>query len=311
MGGGRLAAPVPDPPKTFKDSAMPARITHLLLYTAPFLIVTSVFVFYPLVANIWFSFYSFSAFDPVMQPAGLSNYQRLFTDPVILTAFVNVGLYALLSVLFQVGLGLVLAAMLSQAFLGFWAKFFRTLFFVPVVMSITVIAFIFTFFYDPFSGILNLALQSVGVGHWGRAWLGESATAIYAVIAVSQWQSVGYVMMLFIVAIQAIPRDLYEAAELDGAGAVAQFFHITVPQVREMLIVATVVTVTGSITVFSEPYIMTGGGPGDSSATLATYMYRSAFFRDEMGYAAAIAALIFVATMLVSLLQLRVFGKAK
>ncbi|RGP35255.1 carbohydrate ABC transporter permease [Pseudotabrizicola alkalilacus] len=290
---------------------MPARLTDLLLYTAPFLIVTAVFVFYPLVANIWYSFYSFSAFDPVMRPAGLGNYQRLVTDPAIVTALVNVSLYAVLSVMFQVGLGLVLAAILSQAFLGFWAKLFRTLFFIPVVMSITVIAFVFTFFYDPFSGLLNMALQAVGLGHWARAWLGESATAIYAVIAVSQWQSVGYVMMLFIVAIQSIPRDLYEAAELDGAGAVAQFFHITVPQVREMLIVATVVTVTGSITVFSEPYIMTGGGPGDSSATLATYMYRSAFFRDEMGYAAAIAALIFVATMVVSLLQLRVFGKAK
>ncbi len=290
---------------------MPARITDLLLYTAPFLIVTAVFVFYPLAANVWFSFYSFSAFDPNMRAVGLANYQRLATDPVILTAFVNVGLYAALSVLFQVGLGLVLAAILSQAFLGFWARFLRTLFFIPVVMSITVIAFVFTFFYDPFSGLLNMTLQAVGLGNWTRAWLGESGTAIYAVIAVSQWQSIGYVMMLFIVAIQAIPRDLYEAADLDGAGPVAQFFHITVPQVREMLIVATVVTVTGSVTVFSEPYILTGGGPGNASTTLATYMYRSAFFRDEMGYAAAIAALIFVATMLVSLLQLRVFGKAK
>lgn len=290
---------------------MRARITDLLIYTAPFLIVTGVFVFYPLAANVWYSFYSFSAFDPAMKPVGLGNYRRLVTDPVILTAFANVGLYAMLSVLVQVGLGLVLAAILSQAFLGVWAKILRTLFFIPVVMSITVIAFVFTFFYDPFTGLFNTLLQAVGLGRWTHAWLGESATAIYAVIAVSQWQSVGYVMMLFIVAIQGIPRDLYEAAELDGAGAVAQFLHITVPQVREMLIVATVVTVVGSITVFSEPYILTGGGPGDASTTLATYMYRSAFFRDEMGYAAAIAALIFVVSMLISLLQLRVFGKAR
>jgi raffinose/stachyose/melibiose transport system permease protein len=290
---------------------MPARITDLLLYAAPFLIVTGVFVFYPLAANVWYSFYSFSAFDPSMRPAGLSNYARLLSDPVILTAFVNVGLYAAISVFCQVGLGLVLAAILTQAFLGVWAKVFRTLFFIPVVMSITVIAFVFTFFYDPFNGLLNNMLEAAGLRGWTRAWLGESATAIYAVIAVSQWQSIGYVMMLFIVAIQNIPRDLYEAADLDGAGPVSQFLHITVPQVREMLIVATVVTVTGSITVFSEPYILTGGGPGHSSTTLATHMYRSAFFRDEMGYAAAIAALIFVATMLVSLLQLRVFGKAR
>jgi len=260
---------------------MKRQIRDLLLYTTPFLIVVGVFIFYPLIANFYYSFYSFSAFSPSMRPVGFDNYQRLFSDPVILIAFVNVGIYAILSVCFQVGLGLVLAALLSQSFLGVWAKFFR------------------------FTGLFNMTLETLGLASWTRAWLGESETALYAVIAVSQWQSIGYIMMLFIVAIAAIPRDLYDAAALDGARAVAQFFHITVPQVRQMLIVATVITVTGSITVFSEPYILTGGGPGDSSTTLATYMYRSAFFRDEMGYAAAIAVLIFAASMVVSLLQLR------
>jgi raffinose/stachyose/melibiose transport system permease protein len=290
---------------------MSRRALDLTIYSLPFLLVVGVFVFYPLIANFYYSFQAFSAFSPTMRPVGLENYARLMNDPVIRIAFVNVGLYAALSVLCQVAFGLVLAAILSQAFLGRWARFLQAFFFLPVVMSITVIAFVFTFFYDPMTGLINELLAAVGLGAWQRAWLGESATAIYAVIAVSQWQSIGYVMMLFVVAIQGIPRDLYEAAELDGAGPVAQFFYITVPQVREMLIVATVITVTGSITVFSEPHILTGGGPGNSSTVLATYMYRSAFFRDEMGYAAAIASVIFVATMLVSLLQLRLFGKAK
>lgn len=288
---------------------MSRKTTELLIYALPFLLTVGVFVFYPLAANFFYSFHAFSAFSPELRPVGIGNYQRLFSDPVIGIAFVNVGLYATISVIFQVGLGLVLAAILEQAFVRRFSEFFRILFFVPVVMSITVIAFVFTFFYDPFTGLINTLLEAAGLEDYTRAWLGESATAIYAVIAVSQWQSIGYVMMLFIVAIQTIPRDLYEAAELDGAGALAQFFHITVPQVREMLIVATVVTVTGSITVFSEPYILTGGGPGYSSTVLATYMYQSAFFRDEMGYAAAIATLIFVATMLVSMPQLRLFGK--
>lgn len=115
------------------------------------------------------------------------------------------------------------------------------------------------------------------------------------VIAASQWQSVDDVMMLFIVAIRGIPRHPDEAAELDGAGPVAPFRHITVPQLRDMPIVAKVVTVTGAITVFAEPRILTGGGPGHASTTLATDMYRAAFFRDEMGYAAAIASVVFVA----------------
>jgi raffinose/stachyose/melibiose transport system permease protein len=289
---------------------MTRKTTDLVFYGLPFLLTVGVFVFYPLVANFYFSFHSFSAFSP-LRPVGTENYVRILADPVIRTAFVNVGLYATLSVMFQVGLGLVLAAILEQAFLRRFAEFFRVLFFIPVVMSITVIAFVFTFFYDPSTGLINVIFEALGLEDLTRAWLGESATAIYAVIAVSQWQSIGYVMMLFIVAIQAIPRDLYEAASLDGASPLSQFFHVTVPQVREMLIVATVVTVTGSITVFSEPYILTSGGPGHSSTVLATYMYQSAFFRDEMGYAASIATLIFVATMLVSMLQLRLFGKAK
>lgn len=273
--------------------------------------IVTTFIFYPLAANFYYSFHSFSAFSPSMRYVGLDNYARIFQDPVMLRATINVGLYATISVIFQVGLGLVFAAILEQAFLRPVAGFFRTLFFMPAVMSTTIVAFIFVFFYDPMSGIINSILASVGLGGWQRAWLGESRTAIYSIIAMSQWQSIGYIMMLYIVAIQNIPRDLYEAAQIDGAGPIAQFVHITVPQVREMTIVTTVITVIGSITVFSEPYILTGGGPGYSSTVLALHMYQSAFFRDEMGYAATIATVIFVATMMVSAAQLRLFGRKK
>ena len=265
------------------------------------------FIIYPLGALLLRTVFEDGSFSPAPLLAAVQNPNNLRALRNSLVLALMVGFAGTL-------VGLVFAFTVERAGLGRRAaKLIDLATFLPLISPpfTTSIAFVFSFFYDPFTGLFNTLLQTVGLGRWTHAWLGESATAIYAVIAVSQWQSVGYVMMLFIVAIQGIPRDLYEAAELDGAGAVAQFLHITVPQVREMLIVATVVTVVGSITVFSEPYILTGGGPGDASTTLATYMYRSAFFRDEMGYAAAIAALIFVVSMLISLLQLRVFGKAR
>jgi raffinose/stachyose/melibiose transport system permease protein len=118
-------------------------------------------------------------------------------------------------------------------------------------------------------------------------------------------------MMLFIVSIQSIPKELYEAAEIDGAGKIRKFIFVTVPQVREMFFVATLITLTGAFTVFNEPYILTGGGPGNASEVLGTLLYNSAFFKDEMGYASAIATVILLLTLLVSLVQMKLFKTGK
>jgi raffinose/stachyose/melibiose transport system permease protein len=128
---------------------------------------------------------------------------------------------------------------------------------------------------------------------------------------VSQWQSVGYVVMLYVVSLQQIPEELYEATALDGAGRIRQFFAITIPQSREMIFVAMVLTVSGAFTVFNEPYIMTGGGPGNSTQVLATYMYNQGFFQGQMGYASAIASLIFLITVVVSIIQMIVLRTGK
>lgn len=132
--------------------------------------------------------------------------------------------------------------------------------FLPVVISMTVIALLFDFIYNPEIGLLNQLLEAVGLDELTRAWLGDENTAMLSVIFVSQWQSVGYIAMLYIVSIQSIPAELYESAQLDGAGKIQQFFHITVPQTKEMSFVAVVMTLTGAFTVFNEPYILTGGG---------------------------------------------------
>lgn len=277
-------------------------------FILPCILMLGVFVYYPLVQNVVYSFFRFSAFSPAKVFVGLENYRMLLKDGVVLTALRNNLRYAVVSVIIQVCWGLVLAAVLEDKSLRRVSPFFRTTFFLPVVISISVICLLFGFIYSPIDGILNNFLTLVGLGAWARPWLGSGKTSIWATIAVSQWQSVGYVMMLFIVAIQKIPEELYEAAEIDGAGKLRRFFVITLPQVKEMFFVTSVITVTGSFLVFNEPYILTkGGGPGTSSMTLAVHMYQSGFFKDMMGYASTIAVVIFLISAALSVVQLKAF----
>ena len=203
------------------------------------------------------------------------------------------------------GFALVLAAILeSPLFSRRLAGFFRVALFIPSILPITVIGILWQLIYQPAFGLLNAALEGVGLGNLSRAWLGEEGSAMLSVIAVSQWQWTGYITVLFIVAIRAIPRDLYEAAEIDGAGLVRQFFAITVPSVRQTTFVMTMITIFGAIKVFDIVWIMTGGGPNDSSHTLGTYMYRSAFQTDAVGYGAAVAVVMFALSSVFGLLNL-------
>ncbi|MCC8309337.1 sugar ABC transporter permease [Bacillus velezensis] len=280
------------------------------LFLAPALIFL-LFVYIPIIENVFFSLFEWSSFQPEKTFIGLKNYIDLFHDPVFFTALRNNVLYAIISLICQVGGGLILAAVLEDRLVRKWSPFFRTVFFLPVVISMTVIALLFDFIYNPEIGLLNQLLEAVGLDELTRAWLGDENTAMLSVIFVSQWQSVGYIAMLYIVSIQSIPAELYESAQLDGAGKIQQFFHITVPQTKEMSFVAVVMTLTGAFTVFNEPYILTGGGPGNASEVLSTFLYKSAFTKDMMGYASAIATVVLLLTLALSLIQMKFFKTGK
>ncbi len=281
------------------------------LYVLPALILIALFVYYPLLANLVYSFFSFRAGSGGMTPVGFDNLTRLVTDPIVHTALLNNVIYAVVSIICQVGGGLVLAAWLTHLLGPRMATFLRSVYFMPAVISITVIALMFTFIYSSRGGLLNAFLELIGLGGLQTAWLADVDTAMGAVIAVSQWQSIGYICMLYIVTLQQIPADYYEAAALDGAGRIRQFFSITVPQAKEMIFVAMILTVSGAFTVFNEPFILTGGGPGNTTQVLATYMYNQGFFQNQMGYASAIATLIFLITLILSLVQMISFRTGK
>ena len=275
------------------------------VYVLPCVILLGVFVYIPLVANFYYSAFSFSALSPTKSFVGLQNYKTLVSDPVVGTALINNIWYCIISVAIQVLLALVIASLLEDKLFSKISTVLRTTYFLPVLISMTVVALLFSFVYHPKIGLINAALKFFGMKN-PPAWTGDPKTAI-----MSQWHSTGYTTMLFIVAIQGISEDLYEAAEIDGANRLQRFWHITVPQVREMMFVTMVTTVTGAFLVFNDVYILTQGGPGNASTTLAVYMYRNAFNLDKMGYASTIAVVMLIICMALAIIQNTAFRSGK
>jgi raffinose/stachyose/melibiose transport system permease protein len=272
------------------------------LWIIPALVLLLVFVYYPIVDNFRLSVFSWNAFSPQPKFVGMANYERVFADPVFWTAMLNNVFYAVVSVLFQVGIALVLAALLEGVVAPRLRGVLRTIYFIPATISITIVGLLFRIIYQP-DGLLNAFLAIFGVEST-KAWLGEADSAIWSVIAMSQWQNLGYTTMLFVVAIQRIPKEFYEAARVDGAGPISTFFNVTVPLVREMTTLLMIVTISGAFLVFNEIMATTQGGPNNSSQVLGTWLYQSAFKNDDMGYATVVAVVIFVFTFTAAMLQL-------
>jgi raffinose/stachyose/melibiose transport system permease protein len=262
------------------------------------------FVYYPIVDNFIVSTTDQDIFTGEVTNIGLANYDRLLNDPVVWTSLWNNGLYAVISIVFQVFGAFVLAAMIEGLGSERWRRFWRAVYFVPSAISITVTGLLFYFIYQPEIGLLDAVLGQLHLGWLERAWLGDPKTAIYAIIAMSQWQGFGYSTLLFAIAIQKIPRELYDAATIDGAGPLRRLWNITFPLTREMTGLMIIVTITGAFQVFNEVMVMTAGGPNNSSQVLGTWLYQQGFIENNFGYGAAIAAVIFVATMLTGIAQL-------
>jgi raffinose/stachyose/melibiose transport system permease protein len=275
-----------------------------LVWVLPAMALLLVFVYYPIVENLRLSLYSWNAFSVQPVFVGLDNYKTAAADPVFWRALRNNTVFAVASLVFQVGFSLVLAAVLEEFVHQRLRGILRTIYFIPAVISITVAGILFSFLYNPRIGLLNRLLGGVGLEQWQHSWLGEPGTAMGSIIAMSQWQSIGYTAILFVVAIQRLPREFYEAAKVDGAGPLRSFFAITVPMVREMTTLITILTISGAFLVFNEVMVMTAGGPSNSSQVLGTWLYRNAFLNDDMGYAAAIATVIFVITLAIGALQI-------
>ena len=275
------------------------------IYLAPAMAVILVFLYLPIILNFMNSLYKWGAVSTEVTYVGGKYYQQLLEDETIRIALKNNLVFAVMSVVCQIGLSLVIAAVLESRFLRRWQSVFRTVYFIPSLLMVTVTGITFKMLYSPSIGLINPIFEKLGADTSGIDILGNAKSAIFGVAAASQWQYIGYTVVLFIVAMQSISEDIYEAAEIDGAGAIQKFFRITVPMMKDTIMINMIIVVTGAVRVYDEVYVMTNGGPGRATQTLATYLYQVGFKNDQMGYASAIAFFVFILTFVLGLFQMK------
>ena len=256
-----------------------------------------VFLYGPMVISAWWSLNEYNGIEPA-KFVGLANYVELFTkDAIFIRALENTAIFTLFGMLIGPALGLATALLLNQK-VRFQA-FFRTAYFLPVMTSLVVTATIWRMLLNR-NGLLNDFLALFGMSPIG--WLSDPHFALPSIIAASIWQGFGFETVIFLAALQAIPRDLYAAAAVDGAGTLRKFRHVTLPELRPVLIFVFIVGIIGSFQVFDQVFVMTRGGPVNSTTTLVYYLY-SRFLSLRLGYASAIAYVLFAILALFSFLQ--------
>lgn len=279
----------------------------VFIYLAPAMIVILVFLYLPIILNFINSLYKWGAVSSEVKWVGFRYYKELLHDETIRIAIKNNLVFIVMSVICQIGVSLVIAAVLESKFLRRWQSVFRTIYFIPSLLMVTVTGITFKMLYSPTIGLLNPLLELIGIHTSHIDILGNVKTAIFGVAAASQWQYIGYTVVLFVVAMQSISDDIYEAAEIDGATGIQRFFRITAPLMKDTIMINMIIVITGSVRVFDEVYVMTNGGPGRATQTLATYLYQVGFKNDQMGYASAIAFFVFIVTFILGIFQMKAY----
>ncbi len=276
------------------------------VFIAPALVLIGVFFVIPVLGALVLSFTDFDIYS-IGDPAntrfvGLGNYHALLADPLFWKALRNTAYYVVVGGPLSVVVSLA-AAMLVNARLVRWKPLFRSAFFAPWVTTLVAVALVWRYLYHPQYGLLNAFLGLVGVGPVD--WLGNPHWAMPAIILMSVWKNFGYNMLIFLAGLQTIPPQLYEAAELDGAGTWQRFRQVTVPMLGPTFVFVGVVTMIAAFQIFSEPYVMTQGGPLKSTLTLVLFMYEQGFRWWRLGFAAAVAVVLGLLTLAGTAVQLR------
>lgn len=280
-----------------------------LALVAPALAAIGVFFFLPVGAAFLLSLTDFDLYAIAnrenLRFVGIANYTRLLGDPLFWRALVNTAWFALLAGPLTIALALGSALALDARMLV-GRSLFRTAFVVPVITTLVAVAVVWRYLYHPRAGLLNYALGAIGIGPID--WLGDPTYAMPAIALMSIWKGFGFPMLVFLASLQAIPERLYEAARIDGAGRWHQLCLITLPMLRPTFVFVGVMTAIGALQLFAEPYVMTGGGPADSTLSLVLLMYRQGFRWWNLGPATAVAFVLFAIMLAISAVTLRQRG---
>ena len=266
-----------------------------LWFVLPALVIYMMFFGLPFVATVWLSVTDWNGLGwPTF--TGLANYARLAVDGAMWSALANNLIWVVLGTAVPVIVGLILAVMLWSDARGSVA--YRTIFFLPVILSPVVIGVIWGWIYNPLFGLLNTGLRGVGLGRWAMGWLGESETALYAVLLTAIWSYFGFCIVVLFDGLQKVTPELVEAARIDGASAPHRFRHVIVPQIAPVLTMVIVYTVIGGFNAFDMVWVMTQGGPNNASEVIATYTYEVAFRGNDYGYGATLSMVMSVVALL-------------
>jgi multiple sugar transport system permease protein len=293
------------PPRTVRARLAP----HLTgwAFAAPFVLVFLVFLALPILASFVLSFTGFGLANLRdwfgADWVGLDNYTRLIEDEIFLKAARNTLIFVVFGVPLTLALGLLAALGLNQA-LGRVQGVFRVGYYLPVVTSIVAIAVIWRYLLHPDYGLVNAALGNVGIDPVN--WLGQSSTALGSIIALGIWRNFGFDMVIFLAALQGINPSLLEAARVDGATTWQVFRRVTLPLLRPVILFLAIVTSSGYLQLFEEPFVMTGGGPLNSTLSVSMYVYQQGFSFLNLGYASAVAYALFMAIVVLAVIQFRV-----
>lgn len=276
-----------------------ARLAYLFL--APAFLLLIVFIAYPLARSLVLSLYEWNG---ITQPkfVGLANFRLLFQDKTMLKAVYNTFAFSILTTAGTVIIGFLLAVAIERRVKG-WA-FFKVIYFLPVMMSMTVVGLLWGQLFDPTFGPINVLLKTLGVAKT-PVWMGDPSVALYAIIGVTIWQYSGFPMIVFLAAMENIPLDIHDAATIDGVGVWQRITRIIFPMIKHVVAVIIMLQIIFSLKVFDVIWVMTQGGPGEATTVLGIYLYRNGFIYTYFGYASAVAVVMTVIIFGVSMIYQR------
>jgi len=276
------------------------------LFLLPAAAVLIVFFFIPFFQTFGLSFfdYSSSIYNPTFN--GLDNYAKLFKEPIFYKVMFNTFMYLVIAVPFLVTFPLFLAILINQKIRGI--TLYKILLYLPVIVSIVVAAIAFKWLYAG-QGILNYALSLIHLSPIN--WLVDTHWALFSVAVVTIWKGIGYYMMIYLASLMSVPQELYEACDIDGANFFTKHMTVTIPHIMPTIALVSTISTISAMKVFAEIYVMTKGGPLDSTKTIVYYIYERAFENLDLGYASALAVVLLVVVMIFSLINILCFEKNK
>lgn len=275
------------------------------LFIAPMMLLFAVFIVYPVIYNIRISFYEWNGISKTKIFVGLKNYAALMKDPVMKTVLKNFFLFAFSTIIMQAVLGLYFANLLRKKLK--FSNLYRTLIYLPIVATPTIVGNIFSKILESNRGYLNEFLRLIHLEELCHAWLAEPKLALICIIVINIWQWTGYSMLVYYTGMLNISEDVYEAAKIDGAGGAEQFFRITLPLLRGTHYTVFIMGMIGSLKTFDIPYVLTRGGPNHGTEFFSTYINTQSFSLYQQGMAAAIVVIMFLIAMIITAIQLRMY----